>query len=83
MESNGFSELARLGDLSMYTCQQLMDAPPLMHKLIEEYPDFQRLSLENDQVLVSILYSLEGTFLSIEREVWKNHGMDLNHLAED
>jgi hypothetical protein len=54
-----------------------------MHKLIEEYPDFQRLSLENDQVLVSILYSLEGTFLSIEREVWKNHGMDLNHLAED
>ncbi len=83
MESNGFSELARLGDLSMYTCQQLMDALPLMHKLIEEYPDFQRLSIENDQVLVSILYSLDGIFLSIEREVWKNHGMDLNHLAED
>lgn len=83
MESDGFSELARLGDLSRYTCQQLMDALPHMHKLIEEYPDFQRLSLENDQVLVSILFSLEGTFLSIEREVWKNHGMDLNHQAED
>ena len=83
MESNGFSEVARMGDLSMYTIQQLMDAIPPMQKLIEEYPDFQRLSLENDQVLVSILYSLDGIFLSIEREVWKNHGMDLNHQAED
>jgi hypothetical protein len=46
---------------------------------IEDVGHFQRLTLENNQVLVSICYEPNGKFINIEREVWKNHGLDLNH----
>ncbi len=81
-ESDGFSEMARLGDLSVYTCQQLLDAIQHMNRQIENLGDFQRVTVENDQVLVAICYDLQGNFLHIEREVWKNHGMDLNHTQD-
>jgi hypothetical protein len=78
-ESDGFSEIARLGDLSVYTCQQLLDTIQYMNVQIENLVDFQRITWENAQVLVSICYDPQGKFLRIEREVWKNHGLDLNH----
>ena len=38
-ESDGFSEMARLGDLSVYTCQQLLDAIQHMNRQIENLGD--------------------------------------------
>ncbi len=78
-ESDGFSDIARLGDLSLYTCQQLLESIQNMNTNIEDFGYFQRLTLENNQVLVSICYEPNGKFIKIEREVWKNHGLDLNH----
>jgi len=78
-ESDGFSELARLGDLSLFTCQQLLNSIQNMKVNIEDLGHFQQLTLENNQVLVSICYEPNGKFINIEREVWKNHGLDLNH----
>ncbi len=82
-ESDGFSEIARLGDLSLYTCQQLLDSIKLMHVRIEDLGNTLLVTWENDQVLVSICYDPQGNFLYIVREVWKNHGLDVNHHTED
>ena len=78
-EPDGFSDIARVGDLSLYTCQQLLESIQNMNANIENFDNFQRLTLENNQVLISICYELNGKFKNIEREVWKNHGLDLNH----
>lgn len=82
LESDGFSDIARLGNLSLYTCPQLLESIQNMKVDIEDFGDFQRLTLENNQVFVSICYEPNGKFIKIEREVWKNHGLDLNHEAK-
>ena len=64
-ESDGFSELARLGDLSLFTCQQLLNSIQNMKVNLEDVGHFQRLTLENNQVLVSICYDSNGKFINI------------------
>ncbi len=81
-ESDGFSEIGKLGDLSHYTFDQLLSLTQSMNFTVENFTNYKQLTLENDQVLISLHYSLDGIFIQIDREVWKNHGMDLNHQAQ-
>lgn len=81
-ESDGFSEIGKLGDLSKFTFDQLHGLTSSMNPRAEEFTDHKLLILETDEVLISLRYSLDGIFIQIDREVWKNHGMDLNHQAQ-
>lgn len=81
-ESDGFSEIGKLGDLSKFTFDQLHGLTTCMNPRAEEFTDHKLLILETDEVLISLRYSLDGIFIQIDREVWKNHGMDLNHQAQ-
>jgi hypothetical protein len=53
-----------------------------MNPRAEEFIDHKLLILETDEVLISLRFSLDGIFIQIEREVWKNHGLDLNRQVQ-
>jgi hypothetical protein len=81
-ESDEFSEIGKLGNLSKFTFDQLHALTTSMNPRAEEFIDHKLLILETDEVLISLRFSLDGIFIQIERDVWKNHGLDLNRQVQ-
>lgn len=81
--SSDYSEFAKLGDLSKYTCDTLMDIIQGMEVKSLHKDVCQYVTWENNQIVVTICFNLSGEFMHIVREVWKDLDVDFSRTDED
>jgi hypothetical protein len=80
---NDFSGFSNLDDLSKYTCDELLDLIQDMDVKLSHEDVYKYVTWENNQLAITICYSLSGEFKHIEREVWKGLDVDISHAEED
>lgn len=80
---NDFSGFSNLDDLSKYTCDELLDLIQDMDVKISHEDIYKYVTWENNQLAITICFSLSGEFKHIEREVWKDLDVDISHADED
>jgi hypothetical protein len=78
-----YSGFSYLGDLSKYTCDTLMDLIQDMDVKISHEDVYKYVTWENNRLAITICFNLSGEFIRIEREVWKDLDIDINHELED
>lgn len=71
MKQENYSPFAFLGDLRSYSLNQLLDCIGEPDPNLQIENDSQLLIWENTFVVYHIRYSLQGVFLNIELETWK------------
>ncbi len=82
-EFNDYSIFSKLGDLSNYNFETLNSLILNMEMHVEHIDIFKYVTWENNLFAITICFDSLGRFLQIEREVWKDLDVDINHVHED
>ena len=78
-----FSGFSNLNDLSKYSCSDLLEIIENMEVKIWYEDVYKYVLWENNQLAITICFNLSDEFLHVEREVWKDLDVDLNHDHAD
>jgi len=78
-----FSGFSKLDDLSRYTCDELMVLIQNMEVKVSYEDVYKYVTWENNQLAITICFSLSGEFKHIDREVWKDLNVDISYTEGD
>jgi hypothetical protein len=78
-----FSGFSKLGDLSKYSCDELMDLIQDMDVKISHEDVYKCVTWENNHLAITVCFNSSGEFVHIEREVWKDLDVDIFYAEED
>ena len=78
-----FSGFSKLGDLSKYSCDELMDLIQDMDVKISHEDVYKCVTWENNHLAITVCFNSSDEFMHIEREVWKDLDVDIFYAEED